>query len=109
MPARSSPLSAVIAIPQLCLSQTRHTTTPIMSEKKDEPSDEQILAAIAKESKEFDKVRCAPLPITKPTISQSFSRTPKSTASSNPSASMPTPSSTSNPASRTTTSKKLTA
>jgi hypothetical protein len=37
-----------------------------MSDKKPEPkelSDEYILAAIAKESKEFDKVRPHPLPL----------------------------------------------
>ena len=98
-----------------------------------EPSDEQILAVLAKESKEFDKVRSSyPSPFSLPPSSLSlpiFSlspssispsslvlqknnlhlRTPKSIASSKPSVSMPTPSSTYNPESQTTTSRNATA
>ena len=84
-----------------------------MSDKKPEPkpeskelSDEYILAAIAKESKEFDKVR---LLLYSSLISNltnhSHPRTPKSTASSKPSVSTPMPSSTCSPVYPTTTSR----
>ena len=84
-----------------------------MSDKKPEPkelSDEYILAAIAKESKEFDKVRLFVCPSSISNLTNhSHSRTPKSTASSKPSVSTPMPSSTCNLVCPTMTSKNATA
>lgn len=84
-----------------------------MSDKKPEPkelSDEYILAAIAKESKEFDKVRSFFYSsLISSLTDHSHSRTPKSTASSKPFVSMPMPSSIYNQVSPTTTSRNATA
>lgn len=71
---------------------------------KDDPTDDDILAVLDKESKEFDKVRLISWMMQNVRASDRV-RTLKSTASSILSNSMPTPSSTCNPVSQTATSR----
>ena len=110
-PVPSPPASAIHTLDNSILCTRPRPST--MSDKKPEPkelSDEYILAAIAKESKEFDKVRLLLYSSLIASLTDhSHPRTPKSIASSKPSVSTHMLSSTYNPVYPTTTLRNATA